>query len=75
MRFGVASALLTVGLGLVLGRVLNATVKQRALAQSESTVASVGRLAVQPLLAREDFASGVVDREPHGPLDAGVSPR
>ena len=63
VRFGAASAALAVGLGLVLGWVLNSTVKERAMAQSESTVASVGKLAVQPLLAREDFAAGMVHPE------------
>src|SRR5687768_10867971 len=73
VRFGAASAALAVGLGLVLGWVLNSTVKERALVQSESTVASVGRLAVQPMLAPEDFVSGRVHPERLVPLSRGVA--
>jgi diguanylate cyclase (GGDEF)-like protein len=60
LRFGLASALLVIGLGLALGWELNATVEDRALAQSELMVAGIGQLAVQPLLVREDFESGTV---------------
>ena len=60
LRFAVVSALLVAGLGLVLGQVLRSTVEERALTQSENTVASIGRLAVQPLLSRQDFETGVV---------------
>jgi len=73
VRFSVASAVLMVLLGLVLGRVLGSTVEQRALGQSEQTATSIGRLAVQPLLTRSDFLSGDVSAGRLDRLDAAMS--
>ncbi|CAN5824338.1 hypothetical protein BH20ACT6_BH20ACT6_19270 [soil metagenome] len=60
VRYGVVSGLLVVFLGLVLGNVLATTVQNRALAQSEQTAASIARLAVGPMLERDDFDQGVI---------------
>ena len=73
LRFGLASALLVIGLGLVLAWVLISTVEDRALAQSELMVAGIGQLAVQPLLIREDFESGAVSPGSLGRLEPAVA--
>ena len=73
LRFGLASALLVIGLGLVLGWMLNSTVEDRALAQSESMVAGIGELAVQPLLVRDVFESGAVSPASLERLDPAVA--
>jgi diguanylate cyclase (GGDEF)-like protein len=60
VQFGVVSAVLVIGLGLVLGSALEDTVQQRALAQAEDTAAGMARLAVQPVLSPADFAAGEI---------------
>ncbi len=72
VRFGLASALLVLALGLVLASVLASTVQERALKQSERTAISVARLGVQPLLTRADFESGAVAEARRGRLASAL---
>jgi diguanylate cyclase (GGDEF)-like protein len=58
VRFGVLSAVLVAGLGVVLAAALKDTVENRALAQAEQTAARVARMAVQPHLHVQDFEQG-----------------
>jgi len=63
IRFGVLSAVLLAGLGLLLGVALEDTVRTRALAQAEDDAAGVARMGVQPKLRLDDFQHGRIAPE------------
>jgi len=58
VRFGVLSAVLLAGLGMVLAVALKDTVQARALAQAEHEAATVARTGVLPVLHLSDFQDG-----------------
>jgi diguanylate cyclase (GGDEF)-like protein len=60
-RFGVLSAVLLAGLGMVLAVALKDTVQNRALVQAEHAAANVARMGVEPLLHVSDFQAGRID--------------
>jgi diguanylate cyclase (GGDEF)-like protein len=70
LRFGVVSAVLVTGLGLVLAVALKDTVENRALAQAEETAARVTRLAVEAQLEQTDFEQGEVAPDRFSALDS-----
>jgi hypothetical protein len=70
LRFGIFSAALIAGLGVVLGGVLEASVESRALVQAERMAATLSDVSIQPLLGWEDFADGEVRAGRAEQLDA-----